>query len=180
MNFTQLAKEFLQHCKRRELSSHTLRAYRCDLESFGLFYSPIGNFPQSLSKDIFEQWLDHLQGEKLSPASRKRRLACLKVFCRWLEDKGVVENSPLNGNRLKIKQPKRLPRNIPDHQLVPLFALLTRKGSDIGFRNLVLHVALEFLITTGMRIGELCTLMIADVDVKTGSVRVVGKGARER
>lgn len=171
---------FLQNCRRKELSSHTLRAYELDLSNFARFCAVQEIDLKHLEARHVTMWVDHLHQSGLSASSRRRHLACLKVFCRWLEDEKLIALSPFHGLRLHIKQPKRLPRNIAQSHLKKLFDALDRIEPSFSMDRQTLKLSLELLISTGLRISELCNIKLDDIDFDAGTIRVSGKGARER
>ncbi|WP_417798989.1 tyrosine-type recombinase/integrase [Terasakiella pusilla] len=176
----QAIKTFLQNCRRKELSTHTIRAYELDLESFSQFCSCRTISADQIEAAHINEWVDHLHLKGLSASSRKRHLACLKVFCRWMEEEALIPSSPFHGLKLHIKLPKRLPRNIGQRQLQTLFSALEEIDASHGLARQTLKLSLELLIATGLRISELCNIQLNDIDVEASTIRVSGKGARER
>ena len=175
----QAIKLFLENCERRELSPHTLRAYELDLSDFEVFCVNKTKV-DLLNPNDLREWVDHLRRRGLSASSRKRHLASLKVFCRWMEEEEIISVTPFQGFRLNIKLPRRLPRNINRAQLQILFDAIETIDQSHGIARQTLRVALEVLITTGLRISELCNIKLEDIDFEASTIRVSGKGARER
>lgn len=180
MNIKETSELFLQNCRRKELSQHTLRAYKRDLVSFYKFCQMSKVSLLQVDDDTIKKWVDNLHDKGLCASSRKRQLACLKVFCRWLEDEKIIPSSPFHGLRLHIKLPKRLPRNIQENHLQILFKSLNKTENSYGMARHTLRLALELLIATGLRISELCNICLDDIDFSASTIRVSGKGARER
>lgn len=176
----QLVNQFLQHCRRKELSEHTIRAYELDLNRFQKFYSSKSTAIEEIEGTHIKDWVDRLHLNGLSASSRKRHLACLKVFFSWAAEEGYIEVSPFHGLKLLIKLPKRLPRNIGESQLQALFKALEGIDASQGIARQTLRLSLELLIATGLRISELCNIKLQDIDFSAGAIRVSGKGARER
>lgn len=180
MDLTTMTEKFLGHCRARGLSAHTIRAYSQDLKDIRSWMRRRGQHPP-LTKEIVLHWLEDLRTRELAPASIRRRLACLKVFCRWLENEGAQPANPFHGLRMPIQMPKRLPRHLTLGELQSLF----RRG-DAGdhassdFKTETLELALELLFATGVRIGELCSIRLQDLDLAAGVIAVRGKGNRER
>ncbi len=171
--------EFIQSCGRKELSEHTLRAYSLDLRHFREFCDAHEiNFSLVLPKHVV-QWLDYLHISGLSPASRKRHLASLKVFYRWFEKEYDV-SSPFAGLELPIKLPKLLPKNIQEGYLKRIFQHIDQIDEKHNLSDQTLKIALELLVSTGVRVSELCRITINDVDIDAGTIRIAGKGSRER
>lgn len=180
MDFQAVSKEFLAHCRGRGLSDHTIRAYRQDLGEFDTWVRR-GCVRSPLSKDGIRDWMSAMQRRRLAPATVKRRLACLKVVCRWLEDEGQIEASPFRRMRATVRLPDRLPRNLSRAELKMLLGdTPTKSWAATEFRALTLKLALELLFATGVRVGELCAIRIQDIDLASGAVTIMGKGKRER
>jgi len=172
--------EFIDHCRTKDLSNHTLRAYRQDLGDFQKWVSrnnPVAQF----SREAVIAWIADMRARNLAPASIKRRVACLKVVCRWLEDEERITDSPFHRLRATIRLPRRLPRNLTQDELSALFGTrILYSGEKAGIRAATLSLALELLLTTGIRIGELCSIRLQDIDFGSGIVAIKGKGNRER
>jgi integrase/recombinase XerC len=114
-------------------------------------------------------------GDALAPASVSRRLSALRTFFKFLVREGAMEINPAD----MIKGPK-LPKHLPEYLGVDeIFALLEtpEKDSPLGKRD---KAWLELLYATGMRVGELVGLKTSDVDLAQATVRVYGKGRKER
>lgn len=195
------ATEFLEHCRcARNLSRHTLRAYRADLEDFQRFLSD-RDVPGLLAADaraVREYFALLLTDRRLAAVTARRRAASLRLLYGWAERRGLVTASPLRGVELLIRVPRRLPRNLGKGELGRLLAwLASATGLDAsrgyesqvigarvvgttGLRSMTLLVAVELLLVTGLRISELTGLTLDAVDLDEGTVRVHGKGSRER
>jgi integrase/recombinase XerD len=180
MTLKQSTKDFLQYCRRKELSGHTIRAYELDLENFDKFCLNREILIGELNASHINEWVDYLHLNGLSASSRKRHLACLKVFCSWMEEEAIISSTPFHGLKLHIKLPRRLPRNIGQKQLQILFVALDQIDASHGIARQTLKLSLELLIATGLRISELCNIQLHDIDLDAGTIRVSGKGARER
>ncbi len=176
----QEREQFLQNCRRKELSAHTIRAYERDLDKFRKFCTVHHVDAKTLEASHIKAWVDTLHLAGLSASSRRRHLACVKVFCRWMEEEGLIEVTPFHGLKLHIKLPKRLPRNIGQNQLRQLFNALDQIEPAHGMERQTLRLSLELLIATGLRISELCNIKLEDIDFAACTIRVSGKGARER
>ena len=180
MELQEVIKEYLAHCRLKELADRTLRAYRQDLKDFHSWFDR-HEAEQPFEKKTVLAWLENMRLRKLSPASIKRRIACLRTMFRWLEDEGRLENNPFHKLHGLVKLPRRLPRNLTVDELHAIF-----EGSDLrgGRRDEVefatFALALELLLATGIRVGELCKIRLEDIDLAGGVIRIRGKGNRER
>ena len=179
MNLTIGFSEFLKHCRRQGLSSHTLRAYRTDLNDFSRWARRSGT--EHFDKAAVEAWITDMRDRRLAPTTIKRRLACLRVACGWLQDEGLLPENPLLNLKTTIRLPKSLPKSLSRSELAQIFSQAeteAKESNDLGRQTLWL--ALEIMFATGMRVGELCDLRLADIDLENGVLRVHGKGNRER
>ncbi|MBL4693664.1 MAG: tyrosine-type recombinase/integrase [Magnetovibrio sp.] len=172
--------DFLEDCRRKNLSGHTVRAYQQDLNDFRHWLKRSDGL-DLLSKDTIGAWISDLAARRLAPTTIKRRVACLKVLFRWLEDEGRIEHNPFLGFRTHIKIPKKLPKNLSKSELRSLMGsprALT--FSEVTFSDDCLLLALEILFSTGIRVGELCSIQLENLDLETGIITIKGKGNRER
>ncbi len=181
MDFPRLSTEFLEHCRRRGLSLHTQRAYRQDLRDYGAWLRRIdGRDP--LDRDSVAGWISNLHDRRLAPASIKRRIACLKVTFGWLEDEQRIASNVFHTLKTRIRLPRRLPRDLTKDELRALFARAAAEArsrpNDVP--RATLHLGLELLFATGVRIGELCGIRLENLDIAGGTIRINGKGNRER
>ncbi len=180
MKLSDVTNDFLNHCRTKGLSSHTVRAYSQDLKDFDS-WARRAEVKHPITKAGISQWVVDLRHRGLAPTTIKRRLACAKVLCRWLENDERIATNPCNSIQLRIPLPKRLPRHLTDAELRKL---LKRRSNghflDPDFTQATLEVALELLFTTGVRIAELCAIRIRDIDFQSGVVVIKGKGNRER
>ena len=179
MNHSDAFSDFLNHCRRRGLSKHTYRAYLSDLSDFETWMIHEGI--TEVDKIVLRRWISNMQAQKLSPATIKRRLACLRATFKWLEEEGWIENNPFHNFHAAIRIPKRLPKSLSRSEMKAIFkqsASEAYNGKSIS--KLTLWLALEILFSTGVRIAELCDIRLSDVDLETGIILIHGKGNRER
>jgi integrase/recombinase XerD len=170
--------DYIAHCRHsKALSPHTVRAYSQDLADFSSFITKERKVSAATGSDV-EQYLQGLSRRGLSPATAKRRLGCLKVFFQWLTSSKTISDNPLQQFKLTIKQARRLPRAITRKELRELVrvasdptATATGNATDLG---------ILLMATTGLRVAELVSLRLCDIDTLDGQVRVRGKGNRER
>jgi integrase/recombinase XerD len=175
--FRDAASAFIRHCQSiRKLSPHTTRAYELDLDRFCQFLGKRAAVT-ACDKSVIHNYVRHLFDVRtLKESSVKRHLATLRSLYRWLEEDGHVTEDPFRGARIRIRMPKRLPRVIARADLRRL--LLHEQPHT--FADLTAYVATELLFATGMRVGELASLLDAAVDVDDGTITIIGKGNRQR
>lgn len=169
-------ERFLSHLRAsRNYSVHTCRAYRADLAHFGSCFPDAD--PQSLSRAHVRAYLARLQQAKPPPArnSLLRRASALRSFSRYLREQGVLKADPF----LSVPLPKkeaRLPKFLTENEIG---GLLGAAGGPEAFRGRD-RAVLELLYSSGLRRSEVSGLNVGDVDFVGGTVRVFGKGSRER
>jgi integrase/recombinase XerC len=169
---------FLRHLRlEKQLSPHTLRSYRSDLEQFRQYCAAttgaraLGEALRAVDVRLVRAWLMHLHGLGLEPASIARKLAALRSWLRFLVRRGELSRNPaaeVRGPRLPRKLATFLP--IDESQ-----ALLD--GGPAAERD---RAVLELLYASGLRVSELAGLDLDDVDLGQRTVRVLGKGTKER
>jgi site-specific recombinase XerD len=179
MFLSEAVDEFLRFCEaERQLSPHTVLAYAADLLDFCRSV-PAESSVGSITETTLREYLAGLTGpRKLSAATVRRRFACLRVFFRRLTKLGLAAD--LFGNwRLDIPRRKRLPRALSRPEISSLlvsFAAPVR----VSRGEQPLEIAVRLMVSTGIRIGELCKLRIDDIAPDGSSLRVHGKGSRDR
>ncbi|MFQ5897938.1 MAG: site-specific tyrosine recombinase/integron integrase [Candidatus Methylomirabilia bacterium] len=160
----------------RGASAHTLRSYRSDLVEFEGFlaHSRIPGLEQVDGRAI-RAYLAWLHGRRLGRRSIARKLATLRSWFRFLTRRGVLRRNPARDVG-SPKIPARLPGFLPVDEA---WTLLDSAGPESLQEKRDVAI-LELLYATGVRVAELCGLDLADLDRVQGTVRVFGKGAKER
>ena len=157
-------------------SPHTVKAYAEDLAQFIAFTDAQGvTEATAVDTKLLRAYLQHMQLADLARASRARKTACLRSFFSYLTRQSLIPRSPAAGLR-SVKQDKRLPKFLRTDEIEALMAA-PDLSEPLGLRDLAL---LETLYASGMRAGELVSLLLPDVDFEAGVIRVVGKGQKER
>ncbi len=176
--FEQHKDAFLTHLqKERNLSEHTLRAYFLDLQQFLTFWAklPEQDKDNLTLRQVIERYLVALFYKKITKSSIARKFSCFTSFERFLQTRGVELD-------LNLKRP-RIDKKLPIHFSVDeLFHLLDSiKNEALPTRHPIRDKAIfELLYATGVRCSELVNIRIADVDMKEKTIRILGKGKKER
>ena len=179
MHISAIIERFIEYMAlERGASPHTRRAYRQDLELFAAFLQE-----QGISLDVtridhltIRLYLGHLYQEKrIKRASVIRKLASLRAFFRYMKREGMVEKNPARMVAIP-KGGKELPHTLSVDEAFRILAC-PDPSSPLGSRD---HAILEFLYSSGLRVGELTSLSLSDLDLGAGMVRVLGKGSKER
>ncbi len=159
----------------RGASPHTLRNYGADLDEFTRFLRRERSSLETADARLVRAYLAWLHQRRLAKATIARRLASVRSCFRFLARRGVIEQNPARQVR-SPRQSRRLPSFLPKDESKEL---LDRpwEASEAARRD---HALLELLYATGIRVGECCGLDCDDVDPSHRTVRVLGKGDKER
>lgn len=156
-------------------SARTVEAYRRDAERYVEFLAARGSTPgAALPKDV-DAHVGWLRDNGLSVASIARGLAVVRSLHRFMVTEGERPDDPA-ADRDGVRVPAGLPRQLDQDEVLRLLESAADEG-PIGLRDRAL---LEFLYATGARISEACGASLGDVDLGSGTVRLLGKGTRER
>jgi len=183
---------FLQHLiAERGASPYTLRNYKQALSEFFAWHEHERQQPPawtSLHRDDFRNYLRFLGRNRKSRAGIQLRFSALRSFYKFLIRRGEAETSPIKNLQLP-KLSKRLPRyltapQMEDLLIAPLNELAAlQKNSNAEFveSDFYRDVAiLETIYSCGLRVSELCGLLVQDLNASEQLVRVRGKGKKER
>jgi integrase/recombinase XerC len=169
--------EFLRSLSaERNLSEHTIRAYRSDLEGLAEFLGRMGiTEPSGVNHLVLRRWVAQLQLRGYARRSIARRAAACRSFFGWLVERGVLTVSPAAGLATP-KLERRLPTILTAGE-VDLLIETPPQDEPVGVRD---RAIIELLYDTGIRVSELCGIDLDALDRAAGRVRVLGKGAKER
>jgi len=118
----------------------------------------------------------HKSGNRLSPYGIKAHWATLSAFFNWAQQEGLIDENPMV-RIARPKIPKKLKQGFTVEEIQKLLNVCRAKGGKRAARDIAIIL---FLLDTGCRISEVCQCRLEDVDLKTGRVKVRGKGAKER
>jgi len=168
---------FVAHLRdERGLSPHTVAAYRRDVTQFLSFAGRAGvTDPAAVEPLLLRRFLALQRTRGLAASSIARKGAALRALFRFLARRGLVAEDPAAGLGVP-RGPRRLPVVLKVRQVDRLLAG-PQPADPVGLRD---RAVLELLYATGIRVGELCGLRLGDVDLAADTVRVLGKGAKQR
>lgn len=170
-------EKFVEHLRvERHASPHTVEAYARDLAEFADFLEASGRGARIDAIDVrsLRAFLGRLHGAR-EPSSVARKLSSIRAFCKFLVRRGALGRDPSEG----IATPK-LKRLVPRTLTVDeVFALVDAPEGD-GAAAVRDRAILELLYGSGLRVSEMCGVDLADVDLSARTVRVRGKGNKER
>ncbi|GAA3708026.1 tyrosine recombinase XerC [Microlunatus aurantiacus] len=175
-------EDYVEHLTRdRDLSDHTVRAYRGDVLDLFLHLQRLGSTDLTgLTVRSLRSWLANQQTRGRARGTLQRRTAAVRVFGRWAVQAGRLDQDPAAA----LRSPKRV-RSLPPTlesadaaaMLAEALQVVAEGGGPAATRDVAI---LELLYATGIRVSELCGLDLGDVDDERQTVRVLGKGNKER
>jgi integrase/recombinase XerC len=161
----------------RGLSPHTVRAYAGDVA--GLLEHATRRGCDSVADHdiaVLRSWLAQLHARGVSRSTLARRASAARMFTAWAQRRGLLVTDP--GAKLASPKAQRpLPEVLRIDDAAAVMQAAGEDGSPLGLRDAAI---VELLYATGTRVGELCGLDIDDLDADRRTVRVFGKGAKER
>lgn len=172
----ELFFKYLQYEKR--YSPHTLTSYHTDLGQFAQYLNQVYQIadPAEAGHTIIRSWILTLVQNNIKPRSINRKIACLRSYYRFLLAQQRIEANPM----LRIKAPKvskKLPAFVAEEPFNTLLDTFTFEENFEGQRD---RLILEFLYGTGIRLAELIGIADSDLNMRAKTVRVLGKGNKER
>ena len=178
-------EDFLQHLVvERGFSQHTLDAYRNDLGQFTEFLRGRLNGSSErpdvwtlVDLDLLNDYIADLRGRKgYRDTTTARKVAAIKSFFTFLAQNGIIEEPPTES----LGSPRvgrALPKFLTEDEVEMLLKEADKAGTAEGQRDANI---LELLYATGLRVSELVSLNVQDVDFEESYIRCWGKGAKER
>jgi integrase/recombinase XerC len=165
----------------RNLADNSIKGYVSDLEAFLAHLEKLGISEfRNLELSHLRSWLANQQSTGIARATLTRRIVSIRAFTYWAASQGWIEQD--FGAQLSIPKPaKHLPEvlNIADATIVieTLQEKVDLEPTPLNFRDLAI---LEVLYGSGIRVSELCGLDLGSIDRTRNTLRVIGKGDKER
>jgi len=177
----QTIENYLAYCtQQKKLNAKSVKAYRIDLEQLRR-HTESDDIP---GKTELSAFIAHLH-ENYLPRTVKRKIASFRAFLNYLEFEEIISENPMKKIKTKFQLPQMLPRTISlpiiENVLRVAYQELnqtkTSYAASVALRNAAI---IELLFATGLRVSELCSLETQYMDLGNGSIRILGKGAKER
>lgn len=168
--------DYIQHEKR--YSVHTLTSYRTDLEQYRDFLSAEFSTEDLtlVNHGMIRSWIVSLSEKEMVAKTLNRKIACLRSFYKYCLKRQLIARDPM----LKVKSPKikkALPVFVEEKDMTQLFEQLEFSDDFEGMRD---RLIMEILYGTGMRLSEMIGLKEKDISRYDKTIRVLGKGNKER
>lgn len=183
-----LYDRFKLYCKiEKNLSDKTLKAYSSDLEQFIELFKFNNLNVKHIDKVILSEYITELNKKDYGPRTIKRKIAVLKAFFSWLEYSEIINTNPFSKFKFSLKQAKKLPKTINLKDIEKILEFLYEKKNSFKDKNSLKYkllirdiVTIEILFSTGMRVSELSTLKLNQINFDNRSIKIWGKGSKER
>jgi tyrosine recombinase XerC len=170
---------FLNFLKYEKMySDKTLTAYEKDIRDFlAAGEKQFGNpdFLPEVDRKFFRRWLAELNRKGMAKSSIQRKISAVKSFFRFLNEEGIVQNQVYD-LIVAPKKEKRLPDFLSKSQVLEILESVD-DGTFEGKRD---RAILELLYSTGVRLNELLSIRMKDINIRRKTVKVTGKGSKDR
>lgn len=173
----------------RDLSPHTIRAYDSDIAAFERHVG-VTSLVREIDRDRLIAFMEDQRAAGRSSTTIRRRASGLRGFCAWLLSRRLLDADPWAGTSVAVGRSRRLPRLVATHELDRLLHFL-RMTAGVGHagdgearleqpHESTTLLAIALMVGTGVRVGEVVSIHCHDIDLPGRSLRIVGKGRRER
>lgn len=175
--------KYLDYClQQKRLDKKTIKAYRIDLNQFVNYISETQL--ADLTQDALELYISYLH-QNYQPKTVKRKIASLKAMFHYFEYKRIITQNIFSKMQIRFREPIILPKTIPLHTIEYLLKIIYSQQNNAKTayqqKNAVRDAAVcELLFATGIRISELCSLSVNNVNLQDGTILINGKGSKER
>jgi integrase/recombinase XerD len=156
------------------LARNTVASYACDLKGFSAFLAERGRDVASFGRDDVTAYLGRLRNGGYAASSVARFISSVKCLCRFLVIEKVIVEDPTESLQTP-RQWERLPKALTVDDIMRL--LETRLECRTALRD---SAMLELMYASGLRVSEVVSLKVSDLNLDAGFLRVVGKGSKER
>jgi integrase/recombinase XerC len=160
-------------------SENTIKSYEIELEKYKCFLNENNINYLNINKDNVRNYLKYLDSLKYKNSSISRNLSALRSFYKYLVIKEKIGKNIFNGIH-NPKKEKKLPNYLGENDILDILDFVNLenyKESILTNRDLLI---IEMLYDTGCRVSELVNIKIKDIDTSDMSIRVLGKGSKER
>lgn len=179
MKLQNEVRPYLEDCEyRKELDKKTLKAYRIDLRQF------VDAMADEPDKEAIEKYIIHLH-KCFKQKTVKRKIATLKAFYNYLEEKEIISENPFHKIKVKFKETLVLPRIIPREEIEQLLNYMYKEleahntGDHRKYKLRDIAVT-EVFFATGARVYEISNIKMDSINLHSGVIRIMGKGGKER
>ena len=170
-------QDFLDHLQYDHgYSPKTVESYGRDIEQFYKLIFEQGVDITDVDAGIIRNYLSQLLSLGVTKRSCQRKVSALRHYYSYLLSKEIVKDNPFLFIDA-LKQDKRLPSVLYLEQIESIFKLNKQRNDDLMWRD---EAIIELLYATGVRASEFVNIRLRDVDLKRRTIRIMGKGSKER
>lgn len=172
-------QDFLNYLSfQKRYSENTVVSYQNDLEAFFEFLTELyeTNAPEQITTSMVRTWLASLKENQVASRTINRKISTLKSFFKYMVKMGVIGVNPA-ATIASLKISKRLPSFVEETAVKEMMA---PENFDESWGGILQKVILEILYSTGIRRNELLQLKCSDIHFGSGTIKVLGKGNKER
>ncbi len=168
----------------RNLSAHTIRGYRTDIESYLRWAARKSIDPFDVTHRQFRRYLAEMDAARYSKRTINRHLSALKGFFTWLNVTGAIDGDAISAI-MGPKVPSSLPKTVRNKEMESLLCVHSKYDAEGNLRersaaDIRDQAVLELLYACGARVSEVSNIKLGDVDLANKQVKVFGKGSKER
>lgn len=163
-------RQFIDYLKERNLSPHTIKVYRNNLDEFSQFLGKRNSIGATKRSQV-RGFLFVLAEKNNQPITKRAKLTTIRSFFKYLEDEGIIESNPTNN--------LPLPRVVIKEPIFPSEVEIKKLLQSVE-KDERANVAIRILVETGIRLSELTNLSVGDIDVERKTIRIRRKGNREQ
>lgn len=169
---------FIEYCEfRKNLNSKTIKAYSTDLKQ-------MSEYIKCLDKTSICSYISYLH-KTYKPKTCRRKIATLKAFVHYLLIEDIIETNPFDKIDTTFREPILLPKTIPLNIIKNMLAIAydnyRNSSTEYSQKSSLREIAvMEMLFATGARVSEICSLTPNAVDLQNHTVKIFGKGSKER
>ena len=159
----------------RNYSNYTIKNYLIDITECITYCNNFNKNYLNIKYTDIKSYLTHLYEKKYKSTTISRKISALRTFYAFLYDKNIVDKNVFEYITLPKKE-KRLPKYLSNDDIDEIFKIIDI-STPLGIRN---RLILELLYGSGLRVSELCNIKLSDIDFSNKSIRIIGKGKKER
>lgn len=168
--------KFIRYLKtERNYSDYTIHNYELDITDYLIFSKENGIDIYNVKYNDVKKYLLSLYNKKYKVSSIDRHISSLRAYYSYLYDNNLVSRNMFKYISLPKKE-KLLPKYVNTSDLDIIFNSI-ELDTPIGIRN---RLIFELLYATGMRVSELCNICLSDINISERTIRIIGKGNKER
>jgi integrase/recombinase XerC len=169
-------EEFLGYLKAiKKHSEYTLYNYKLVLEELNGFLKEKNMSLVDVNRELVKEYLNYLSNKNLSRSSIARNLSAIRSYYNFLLRREIIDINYFSEIAIPKKE-KHLPIFLTNEEMNEIFSV-TENETNLGVRN---DLIIEMLYATGVRVGELVNIRIADIDFSNRMIKILGKGSKER